>query len=187
MSKKFELDEALLKRCAERAPGYDRENRFCQEDFDELKAAGYLLMTVPEEFGGYGMSLAQVAAVTRQLAGLKIKGRAARRAYVKVAPRRFDLVVLDAPPWAKSPFGAVDVVRDYPTLFRPALLATRVGGNLLVTNNAASVRRDAWIEVLRRSAEKVGRPIRDLQIIEPDDDFPSPDGQAPLKMAWLSV
>jgi alkylation response protein AidB-like acyl-CoA dehydrogenase len=68
MSKKFELDEALLERCAERAPRYDRDNRFCQEDFDELKDAGYLLMTVPEEFGGYGMNLAQVAAQTRQLA-----------------------------------------------------------------------------------------------------------------------
>ena len=68
MAKKFALDEALLQRCAERAPVYDRENRFCQDDFDELKEAGYLLMAVPEEYGGYGMSLAEVAAQTRQLA-----------------------------------------------------------------------------------------------------------------------
>ena len=32
--------------------GYDRDNRFCQEDFDELKAAGYLKMALPKEFGG---------------------------------------------------------------------------------------------------------------------------------------
>ena len=68
MAEKFALDEALLQRCAERAPVYDRENRFCQDDFDELKEAGYLLMAVPEEYGGYGMSLAEVAAQTRQLA-----------------------------------------------------------------------------------------------------------------------
>ena len=62
------LTDALLDRCRERAPGYDRENRFFQEDFDELKAAGYLRMAVPKEFGGLGMTLAQVARETRQLA-----------------------------------------------------------------------------------------------------------------------
>lgn len=62
------LTDALLNRCRDRAAGYDRDNRFCQEDFDELKAAGYLLMAVPKEFGGLGMNLAQVARETRQLA-----------------------------------------------------------------------------------------------------------------------
>lgn len=68
MAEKFELDEAILQRCAERAAGYDRDNRFCQEDFDELKEAGYLMMTVPEGFGGHGMNLAEVTQVTRKLA-----------------------------------------------------------------------------------------------------------------------
>jgi alkylation response protein AidB-like acyl-CoA dehydrogenase len=62
------LTQSLLDRCRERAPLYDRENRFCQEDFDELKAAGYLLMSVPRELGGIGMNLAQVARETRKLA-----------------------------------------------------------------------------------------------------------------------
>src|SRR5882724_182542 len=62
------LTDGLLQRCRERAAGYDRENRFCQEDFDELKAAGYLLMAVPKEFGGQGLTLAQVARETRKLA-----------------------------------------------------------------------------------------------------------------------
>lgn len=62
------LSDDLLKRCAERAAIYDRENRFCQEDFDELKAAGYLLLTVPPEFGGKGLSLAEMCRETRRLA-----------------------------------------------------------------------------------------------------------------------
>jgi alkylation response protein AidB-like acyl-CoA dehydrogenase len=62
------LSQPLLERCRERAPAYDRENRFCQEDFDELKAAGYLRMAIPKEFGGLGMSLAQVSRETRLLA-----------------------------------------------------------------------------------------------------------------------
>ncbi|MDJ0573300.1 MAG: acyl-CoA dehydrogenase family protein [Pleurocapsa sp. MO_192.B19] len=62
------LGDDLLKCCAERASVYDRENRFCQEDFDELKAAGYLLLTVPPEFGGKGLTLAQMSRETRHLA-----------------------------------------------------------------------------------------------------------------------
>ena len=54
----FSLDQDLLDRCHERAPQYDRENRFFQEDFEELRDAGYLLMTVPEELGGRGGDLA---------------------------------------------------------------------------------------------------------------------------------
>lgn len=64
----FSLPEALLERCRERAPVYDRENRFCQEDFDELKAAGYLRLPIPKQFGGYGMTLAQVGRQARKLA-----------------------------------------------------------------------------------------------------------------------
>ena len=64
----FAVPQPLLDRCRERAPKYDSENRFCQEDFDELKAAGYLLMAVPKEFGGHGLNLAQVGRETRRLA-----------------------------------------------------------------------------------------------------------------------
>ena len=46
------LTAALLERCRERAPIFDRENRFFQEDFAELRAAGYLNIALPKEFGG---------------------------------------------------------------------------------------------------------------------------------------
>jgi alkylation response protein AidB-like acyl-CoA dehydrogenase len=62
------LTQALLDRCRERAPKYDRDNTFCQEDFDELKAAGYLRMALPAKYGGQGLTLAEVARETRQLA-----------------------------------------------------------------------------------------------------------------------
>jgi alkylation response protein AidB-like acyl-CoA dehydrogenase len=62
------LTDELIARCGERAAGYDRENRFFQEDFDELKAAGYLKMAIPREFGGLGMSLAEVCQEQRRLA-----------------------------------------------------------------------------------------------------------------------
>jgi 23S rRNA (cytosine1962-C5)-methyltransferase len=124
--------------------------------------------------------------VIRQLSGLGIRGRV-QRTYTPLEPARFDLVVLDPPRWAKSPFGAVDLVRDYPALLKPALLCTAEGGELLVTNNVSSVTLDDWLEVVRRCAQKAGRPIRELNVIRPDSDFPSPDGRHPLKMAWLRL
>src|SRR5829696_1529712 len=62
------LSESLLQACRRRAAGYDRDNKFCQEDFDELKAAGYLKLTLPPEFGGQGYTLNQYTREARKLA-----------------------------------------------------------------------------------------------------------------------
>ena len=62
------LTQELLDRFGERAPRYDRENRFFQEDFDELKAAGYLLLAVPQAFGGAGLNLAEICRAQARLA-----------------------------------------------------------------------------------------------------------------------
>ena len=60
--------EPVFLNCQKRAATYDKENRFFQEDFNELKEAGYLLISVPEEFGGHGFNLAECAEITRKLA-----------------------------------------------------------------------------------------------------------------------
>jgi alkylation response protein AidB-like acyl-CoA dehydrogenase len=62
------LTTEILNRCRDRAPLYDRENRFFQEDFDELRAAGYLGIALPKEFGGLGMTLAEAGREARLLA-----------------------------------------------------------------------------------------------------------------------
>jgi alkylation response protein AidB-like acyl-CoA dehydrogenase len=62
------LSDDLLERCAQRAAIYDRENRFFFEDFEELRKAGYLLAAVPKEFGGLGLTLAEVCQEQRRLA-----------------------------------------------------------------------------------------------------------------------
>jgi len=61
------LSNEVLERCMERAPIYDRENRFFDEDFEELRDAGYLIMPVPRKLGGLGMSLAEVCQEQRRL------------------------------------------------------------------------------------------------------------------------
>lgn len=60
--------DEMLRRFESRAAGYDRENRFFAEDFEELRATKYLLLPVPKEFGGGGMSLAGVCREQRRLA-----------------------------------------------------------------------------------------------------------------------
>ncbi len=62
------LSDELMARCKERAPGYDRENRFFQEDFEELRDAGYLRMAIPQELGGLGLNFAEAMQEQRRLA-----------------------------------------------------------------------------------------------------------------------
>src|SRR5690606_22041215 len=101
----------------------------------------------------------------RQLAGIGqphfVRGKR-MPAFPKLAAQSFDIVFLDPPRYAKSPFGVVDLVNDYPSVFKPALLATAEGGTLYCCNNVATVEREGWLAQLQRSAAKAGRPIRDV-------------------------
>ena len=64
------LTDEMLARFDERAPVYDRENRFFQEDFDELRASGYLTIAVPRELGGLGLGIDEVVKLQRRLASV---------------------------------------------------------------------------------------------------------------------
>ena len=125
--------------------------------------------------------------VIRQFSGLGIRGRAARKQYMRLEPRQFDLVVLDPPRLSKSPFGKVDLVSDYASLFKPALLCTKEHGTLLVTNNVASVLEKDWHDALIRCARKAGRPLKSITPLRPEEDFPSPDQKWPLKIAIVQT
>ncbi|MEH6450726.1 MAG: class I SAM-dependent methyltransferase [Oleispira sp.] len=121
----------------------------------------------------------------KQYANMPIAVRRGKKLpkYPKHKPEQFDLVFLDPPRWAKSAFGNVDLIRDYQSLFKPSLLATKDGGQLICCNNVAQVDRDEWLESLKRCAVKAGRPLKSIEILLPDTDFPSPDGNPPLKVA----
>ncbi|WP_407315004.1 class I SAM-dependent rRNA methyltransferase [Pseudomonas sp. nanlin1] len=125
----------------------------------------------------------------RQLAGLPITARRGHKlpSYPRLAQRQYDLVFLDPPAWAKSAFGTVDLLRDYQSLLKPALLATADAGTLICCNNLAKVSFDDWREGVLRCAEKAGRPVRAWETIKPDADFPSHDGQPPLKTLVLHL
>ena len=78
-------------------------------------------------------------------------------------------------------------VRDYESLFKPCVLATRPGGTVLAVNHVASVDVDEWLTKLDRCATKADQPLSGLTVLSPEGDFPSPDGKPPLKIALARV
>ncbi|WP_394389398.1 class I SAM-dependent rRNA methyltransferase [Shewanella woodyi] len=125
----------------------------------------------------------------RQLAGLKVGGRRNQKlpAYPKMTATQFDLVFLDPPRFAKSAFGTVDLINDYQGLFKPAMLATKKGGTIVCCNNVAKVEREAWFNALNRCVEKQGRSVASHQWLDCHEDFPSFDGNHPLKIVALTL
>lgn len=131
-----------------------------------------------------------VFAAARQLAGIGqpavVRGKRMPE-FPKLGARKFDVVFLDPPRWAKSAFGVVDLINDYAAVFKPALLCAAEGGVVVCCNNVAAVERDGWLEGLKRSAAKAGRPVKEVEWVAPEGDFPSSDGRHPLKTALLRV
>ncbi len=62
------ISDEMLARFRERAPGYDRDNKFFQEDWDEIKATGFLTVLVPSDLGGGGYSLPQYVKEIQRIA-----------------------------------------------------------------------------------------------------------------------
>ena len=125
----------------------------------------------------------------RQLAGLKVTSRNNKKlpAYPKMSASQFDLVFLDPPRFAKSAFGTVDLINDYQSLFKPAVLSTKQGGQIICCNNVAKVDKDVWFKSLVRCVEKQGRSVGEVTWLHCHKDFPSFDDNHPLKIVCLTI
>jgi len=62
------LAGTLAERFAARAAAHDRDNTFPLENYDDLRAEGYLSLTVPEELGGRGANLYELVLAQERLA-----------------------------------------------------------------------------------------------------------------------
>lgn len=62
------LADGIIERCGQRAPTYDKDNKFFADDFAELTGAGFLKLNIPKEFGGHGLSLTETGKELRSLA-----------------------------------------------------------------------------------------------------------------------
>jgi alkylation response protein AidB-like acyl-CoA dehydrogenase len=63
-----ELAGSLADRFAERATEHDRDSTFPFQNYEEMREAGYLGLTVPEELGGRGASLHELILAQERLA-----------------------------------------------------------------------------------------------------------------------
>ncbi len=99
-----------------------------------------------------------------------------------IQPALYDLVVVDPPAFAKGKFGNVDLVHDPETIYSPAWSVVASGGWLLAANNSARVTRVEFEERLRQLIQKSGQGCRTFETISPDQDFPTRDGEHPLKV-----
>ena len=63
-----ELAGRLADTFAERAAEHDRENTFPLDNYEDMRAAGYLSLTVPEELGGGGVTLSELVLAQERLA-----------------------------------------------------------------------------------------------------------------------
>lgn len=62
------LSTEMLERFRQRAGGYDRDNAFFRDDWDELVAAGFTKANVPQQFGGLGLPHSQYCREIQRLA-----------------------------------------------------------------------------------------------------------------------
>lgn len=62
------LPDEMLARFDERATAYDRDNRFFDEDFAELRNSGFLDVAIPTDRGGGGADLDEYSQLLRRLA-----------------------------------------------------------------------------------------------------------------------
>jgi alkylation response protein AidB-like acyl-CoA dehydrogenase len=63
-----ELAGRLADTFAERAAEHDRKNTFPVENYDDMRSAGYLNLTVPSELGGRGATLSELVLAQERLA-----------------------------------------------------------------------------------------------------------------------
>jgi len=69
MSDHLTRAKALAPTFAERAAIWDRERRYCHDNVADLTRAGLMGMSVPEQFGGPGLTLTQIVPIIEVVAG----------------------------------------------------------------------------------------------------------------------
>jgi 23S rRNA (cytosine1962-C5)-methyltransferase len=86
--------------------------------------------------------------------------------------RRFDLVVLDPPAFAKTKSAVPKALRGYNEINLRGLRVLKAGGNLLTASCSFHVGRPAFQEMLTRASEDSGRRVTLRQHLAQAPDHP---------------
>ena len=122
-------------------------------------------------------------ALTGKAKALKSKGNKAKK-FLDIPARGFDIVVADPPSFSKGKFANVDLNRDPESVYSPAWGCVRPGGVLVATNNSAKSTLPQFLEKIRSMLKKQepSQACAEIRCLQPDIDFPSYDGNSPLKV-----
>ncbi len=98
--------------------------------------------------------------------------------YLSQSGERFDLVVIDPPPLARSLKDAPRAAHLYAELNRTAMLAVARGGFLLTFSCCVHFRGEDFVRAVRIAAARAGRNFRLLRRLGPGGDHPAMLGHA---------
>ncbi len=125
--------------------------------------------------------------VARQWAGAGTKNRRRGRKGPAYGPESFEVVILDPPTRSNGPNGAVDILKDYPSLAKPCVQMVAPGGWLICSHHHTGIDFDGWQAIVQRTAEKIGRTIVKQERITPDLDFPAVGEEPLLKLLAIQL
>ena len=103
--------------------------------------------------------------------------------------RSFDAVILDPPTFSRSKdHGIFRAEKDYGRLVAAALSVLKSNGLLLACTNAATVKPENFVEVLKTASNSAGRKMRQQHYAPQPPDFPINRGEPGyLKTVWLRI
>lgn len=86
--------------------------------------------------------------------------------------RRFDLVIVDPPTFAKKQDEVTAALRAYTRLTRLALGVLQPGGTLVQASCSSRVSAEQFFETVNRAAVEAGRPLREIELTGHPQDHP---------------
>ena len=103
--------------------------------------------------------------------------------------RQFDAVLLDPPTFSQSKeYGVFRADKDYGELVSAAIGVLKSGGILLCSTNAAELKPETFLEIIRVAVAAKGRKIVKQHYAPQPPDFPiSREEPAYLKTVWLQI
>ncbi len=103
--------------------------------------------------------------------------------------RAFDVVVLDPPTFSQSKGqGVFRAEKDYGKLVAAALPVLKTNGVLFASTNAAALKPEVFLEIVREAIRASGRKILKQHYVPQPPDFPITRAEpGHLKTLWLQI
>lgn len=90
----------------------------------------------------------------------------------KTTSNRYDCVLLDPPPFAKTKKEAEGAIKGFKFLFSAGLSLTKPGGIVALFSCSHHIGQEALLDIAREASAKAGVPLEVLELLRADEDHP---------------